>query len=497
MKFKVHFVDDLSAILFNVKRSLETSALTCPLLGQVHFEVDTFESVDLFFEHLSNSPPAPHLALLDICMHDNESAGLLLTQKVRQQFPQTVIVMYSKLTDIEVVLQYVREGADEFISKEKSTENLAQELINVYHVGLQKRQSALALLPDVSGAPERFVGATMQQIAARAAQILKKPVRSIYVYGETGTGKEVVADIIQDLLPAHMPFVRINCGALSQSVLESQLFGHKKGAFTGADAQQVGLLESASGGWLFLDEVALLSETAQKALLRAIENQEVTRLGETKARKIDVKILSATNENLQQKVEAQLFRRDLWQRLCEVRFELLPLRKRSHEIPDFIKFFAATMEGGPYAVSHAAIEVLKKYNWKQGNIRELRNCLRAMTENSKFQNLIPANIPSFVFEDVSVLFPENLGPENKDSLNINLAVNTADKISLHELEENLFVQAVVEVIQKYKPKSLRALESRFDISRLTLTKKLRNALANGKLNKAKISDHILYALTGE
>ncbi len=446
MKFKIHFVDDLNAILLNVKRRLEAKAILCPLLGEVQMEVETFESVDLYFEHLNQWPTAPQLALLDIAMHDNEHAGLLLAQKVRQQYPQTVIVMYSKITDIEVVLQYVRQGADEFIAKDKSPENLALELLNVYHVGTQKRQSLLAHAPIAPGESLKYTGATMQQIAARAEQILKKAVRSIYVYGETGTGKEVVADIIEELLPAQTPFVRINCGALSQSVLESQLFGHKKGAFTGADSNHVGLLESASGGWLFLDEVALLSEAAQKALLRAMENQEVTRLGETKSRKIDVKILAATNENLQQKVEAHLFRRDLWQRLCEVRFELLPLRKRAHEIPEFV--FET---------------VSPKHCLPSANLSHL---------NSKHKN-------------------------NSDFIRINIPVNTAVKISLADLEEELFIPIVIDVIQKYKPKLLRALESRFDISRLTLTKKLRNAVANGKLNKENLSDHILYALLGE
>ena len=474
-------------------------------MGSVQYSVDTFASVVGYFDHLKIAPPAPHLALLDISMHNNDNAGLLLAAKVRQQFPQTVIVMYSKLADIETILQYVRLGVDEFIPKEKSTTNLAQELLNVYHVGLQKHQRMVAQDSPAVGVSSQYVGATMQQIAARVAHLLNKAVRSIYVFGETGTGKEVVADIIQRQLPAEMPFVRVNCGALSQSVLESQLFGHKKGAFTGADGHQVGLLESASGGWLFLDEVAVLSKAAQKALLRAIENQEITRLGESRARKIDVRILSATNENLQNKVESNEFRRDLWQRLCEVRFELPPLRKRPSEILDFIKYFAANMEGGPYTVTSAAVDVLKKYQWKQGNVRELRNCLRAMTEFSVSKNLILSSVPDFIYADDAQMFPsqiESKSSRSRDTVigdktfGINLQIDISKKISLAELEENLFVPLVIKVIEKYKPQSLRSLENMFDISRVTLTKKLRNALAGGKINKSQISGNILKSLEG-
>ena len=153
------------------------------------------------------------------------------------------------------------------------------------------------------------------------------------------------------------------------------------------------MLESASGGWFFLDEVASLSSSAQVALLRVLENQEVTRIGESFPRKINVRFIAATNVPLHHRVEEGKFRNDLWQRLCETEIILKPLRERKNEIPDLISFFCKTMRGGPYKIENTAMNVLCQLPWSEGNVRELRNCLRAMTEHQTHKILTPMGIP--------------------------------------------------------------------------------------------------------
>lgn len=226
-----------------------------------------------------------------------------------------------------------------------------------------------------------FVGDLLQSLCLRVPKIMASSARAVHVFGETGTGKEAVADIFEAEIKGRKSFVRVNCGALAGCLLESELFGYKKGAFTGSLSEKVGLFEVAHGGWIFLDEVSHLSHHAQVALLRVIENQEVTRIGETLARKINVRIISATNDDLSKKVMAGEFREDLYQRLVEIRVDLSPLRERTKEIVPIAEALAIRMEGGPFKLTNTVQKFFEGYSWQRGNVRELRNCLRAMTEN--------------------------------------------------------------------------------------------------------------------
>jgi len=224
---------------------------------------------------------------------------------------------------------------------------------------------------------------------------------TVLITGESGTGKELVARAIHESsLRKDKPLVIVNCGAIPSELLEAELFGHVKGAFTGAANDKRGLFETASGGWIFLDEIATLSPSAQVALLRVLENQEVLRVGSTRPLPITVRVISATNESIQALVKDGRFRSDLWQRLREAEVALPPLCERPDEIPPLIAHFCKAMPGGPYQVSGPALEVLCNVGWREGNVRELRNCLRAMTELHVNKLLTPLAIPERFWDEL-------------------------------------------------------------------------------------------------
>jgi DNA-binding NtrC family response regulator len=331
---------------------------------------------------------APDVAIVDLHLGDGDRlGGLHVIAELRRRCPDALVIALS--SDLRQVKAALDAGARDFVTKGAPAEVALRLKVLLAHAAAERRAE--------SEAPE-LPGATAQALAKRAARIVPSAIRAVHVYGETGTGKDVVALLFERTLPPGTPFVKVNCAALSRSLLESELFGHAKGAFTGADAARAGYVEAAAGGWLFLDEVHHLPATAQAALLRALESGEVVRIGESKARPADVKVLNASNRRLEEEVARGRFLPDLWQRLREAVIEVPPLRERLDEAPGLIAHFAATESGGPYRVSREAMAVLERYDWREGNVRELRNCVRAMTELRVGHELTAASLPAWLWE---------------------------------------------------------------------------------------------------
>ena len=333
------------------------------------------------------------IAIFDVYFDEHAITGIDLAKLARVSRPDSVILLRTISSD--AVHEFASSGADEFLYKNEQGQDgdLCQRILQVY-------RGCHPLTGDDNSAPGvQPVGQSMLQVSSRIRSIMNSSVRSLHVHGETGTGKEVVAEMMAAGVAAGKPFIKINCAALSPTLLESELFGHKKGAFTGALSDRRGVLEAAHGGWIFLDEIPELPKHAQASLLRVIENGELRRVGETEVRKIDVRVISATNENLKELVEGGSFRRDLWQRLCETEIALQPLRRRKSEIEALAVHFAESAEGGPYYIEHAAMEILKACQWRAGNVRALRNCIRAMTEKSIDKKLGVGAIPLRVWQD--------------------------------------------------------------------------------------------------
>jgi DNA-binding NtrC family response regulator len=231
----------------------------------------------------------------------------------------------------------------------------------------------------------------------RSAKIVAATDVTVLIKGETGTGKEVIATAIQKSSPrAQKAFIKLNCAALPESLIESELFGHKKGSFTGATANKQGLFQAAHGGTLFLDEINSLPVTIQAKLLRFLESGECLAVGETKPQKVDVRVIAATNSDLSRQIAAGEFRQDLYFRLNVVPLELPPLAQRTEDIEPLIKHFlkclADTHSITPPQFSKQSLKVLKNYQWP-GNIRELRNLCERLCILLAGKTIEPENLP--------------------------------------------------------------------------------------------------------
>jgi len=392
---RVLHLDDDPFELERVQNALEKHPLACT------FHVQSAATVEDFRKKL-RLEPSTDIVILDIHVGEAQDNGISLAAEMRRLSPRSVILICSTADDVATIADCLNSGADDFISKQSDKGELSLRVYNSYRLARLKQgdsepsnKSAMSQL----GKPHP-IGATMERVAQRVPLIIDSAITAVFIKGESGTGKEVVADLFGSALTSATPFVKVNCGAIAPSLLESELFGHIKGAFTGASLDKRGLFEAASGGWIFLDEVATLSPPAQVALLRVLENQEVLRVGSTKPVAISVRVLSATNETMEKLVRDGRFRADLWQRLRETEITLPPLRDRLGEIQAMIEHFCHGMPGGPYQVSGPAMEVLCNVSWREGNIRELRNCLRAMTEMHVDKLLTPLAIPERIWEEL-------------------------------------------------------------------------------------------------
>ncbi|MSR45764.1 MAG: sigma-54-dependent Fis family transcriptional regulator [Planctomycetes bacterium] len=305
--------------------------------------------------------------------------GLELVERVKQESPETELIVITGFASLQSAVDAVKRGAEDYLSKPFDLDEVRLTV---------KRALEKKALRDKQGRLERRVahlspGPTLLGRSAafqRSLQLLDRvaPTSStVLILGETGTGKELVAREIHRRSPrASEPFIPINCGALPDSLLESELFGYAKGAFTGADKTTQGLFEAADRGTLFLDEIGNISLSMQQRLLRVLEAGELMRLGERKIRKVDVRIVAATNSDLKRDVEKGLFRQDFYYRLRVLSLELPPLRDRMDDLPmlagHFLQSCAARFHKKIDGFSTASLRALQAHNWP-GNIRELEN----------------------------------------------------------------------------------------------------------------------------
>jgi DNA-binding NtrC family response regulator len=366
--------------------------------------------------------------LLDIKMPGMD--GLELQRRIREIDKDAVVIIITAFAAVDTAIQALKDGAYDYITKPFDPDNLSHLLRNaakqrrlaMENIGLKGSLEALTEPPKIIGA-----SAHINEIKD-LINTVAKTATTVMIRGESGTGKELVAQAIHALSNRRFfPMVTVNCGALSETLLESELFGHEKGAFTGALYRRKGKLEISDGGTLFLDEIGTISAKTQIDLLRAIETKEFTRLGGNQTIKSDFRIICATNKNLEESVKAGDFREDLYYRLQVYTIQLKPLRERPEDIPELIPYFLdkyrAEMNKPVKGIDPRALEMLMKYSWP-GNVRELENAIeRAMVVTQK-------NILSY--ED----FVLNQG-EEKLSYNADLSLESVEKAHLmHVLEKN-------------------------------------------------------------
>lgn len=408
--------------------------------------------------------------LLDINLNE-ERHGLELIADIRAKADNPVIVLYSSLVETTMISSGLQLGVDDFLSKGCPTDEMRLRLV---HSFLQRRK------PRTRQMSPEIIGETIQKVNDRLSLVHDSAVSTVHVYGESGTGKEIVAQIIQaSILPRTM--VKINCATIVPNLMASELFGHCRGAFSGANNDRIGYLERARDSWLFLDEVACLSEEIQAALLRVLESGELVRVGESTPRRVEVKILSASNVPLAKLVEEGKFRLDLWQRLQELEITLPPLRERRQEIPLLIEHFLKTMRGGPYKITHEARQILQHHDWQQGNIRELRNCLRSMSAHHVNGLLTPTTIPDRLWR---------LNEQRTPTVLLNNFFANQPPLSFNELLPRLTLACLQEHYRHHGRTSLAVFAKNFQLHPSTASRKIKQLLDTGLLPSEHLRQYL-------
>lgn len=337
----------------------------------------------------------PDVALVDVMLPDG--SGIDVLEHIKASSESTPVIMASGVGTIDMAVRAMRRGAESFLAKPYDIDNLELLLEQAMRQIATHRQLE-ALRRDHARSGGDFVGASAAAVQLR--QVLERvaPAPSpVLLLGESGTGKGLVARIIHRQSPRHrQPLVDLNCAGLSRELLESELFGHERGAFTDARTAKPGLLEIATGGTVFLDEIGELDPAVQARLLKALEEKRFRRVGGVRDIHVDIRLIAATNRDLQQEVDRGNFRKDLYYRLNVVRIEIPPLRERQEDIPLIARVLLSNLAselGRPeLSLSERAMERLMTYEWP-GNVRELRNVLERAALLSNDGRILIEDLP--------------------------------------------------------------------------------------------------------
>jgi two-component system nitrogen regulation response regulator NtrX len=367
MSDSILIVDDEPAILNSLSKILEDE----------DHHVIVAKSGQEALKIIGNESPA--LVLLDIMMPEMD--GLETLKRAREQAPKLQILMMSGHGTIETAVRAMRLGAYGFIEKPMTLENVVQQVRHALKTHRLEEEN----LTLRSKLERRFELVGQSPVMQKLRQLIATagPTSGrVLISGENGTGKELVARAIHHQSPrADRQFVAVNCAAIPENLIESELFGHERGSFTGATTQKRGQFEQADGGTLFLDEIGDMSLNTQAKVLRALQEQQFHRVGGSKLIKVDVRVIAASNKNLAKEIENGSFREDLFYRLNVLPIQVPPLRERKDDVPPLVRYFlrAHAEEQGLKVkeMTPEALEALRNYEWP-GNIRELRNLIERL-----------------------------------------------------------------------------------------------------------------------
>jgi two-component system response regulator PilR (NtrC family) len=398
MKIRILVVDD----------ELSMREFLAILLEREGYDVAVAGSADEALRMMDTS-------LFDMVLSDVNMPGLSgieLLARIKDKSPETAVLMLTAFSAAEQAVEAMKLGAYDYIGKPFKNEEIKQLVKNALEKQGLKRENTL-LKKDVSER-DSFCGIIGKSPKMRELfdmiQKVAASQSSVLILGESGTGKELAARSIHTCSPRKTkPFVAVNCGAIPENLIESELFGHKKGSFTGATSDRPGLFEQAEGGTLFLDEIGELPLLMQTKLLRVLQEREFKRVGDAQTRKADVRIISASNRDLETQVKDGTFREDLFYRLNVVQLVMPPLRERIEDIPLLIEYFCRKYQAGgqikPVTVTAAALKILMNHPFP-GNIRELENCIErsliinpeVISEHSLPKQLLVSKLPCFTAE---------------------------------------------------------------------------------------------------
>jgi two-component system nitrogen regulation response regulator NtrX len=400
----------------------------------------------------------PDLVILDIWMPDMNGIDALI--RLKQEYPYIQVIMMSGHADVETAVKATRLGAYDFIEKPLSMEELLLAINNA--LNLYQLEEEMGILRERDQYKYHIAGNSEQVKRLKDSIEKAAPTNaSILIMGENGTGKELVAHTIHRLSKRSLkPMIEVNCAAIPEELIESELFGHEKGAFTGAIVKKKGKFAIAHEGTLFLDEVGDMSLKAQSKTLRILQEQKFERVGGSRTIHVNVRIISATNKNLMSEIEAGRFREDLYYRLNVVPIHVPPLRERTEDIPLLISTFMdqTHLKGdkGKKRFTDEAIELLMHYRWP-GNVRELKNLVENLIIMSKDDVIALNDIPA----------PYNQSQAAKDELGSFL------NIEGFRAARNLFEKAYIEAkLKKFKGNISQTAEA-IGVERSNLHKKIK------------------------
>ena len=369
-------------------------------------EIMRIALIDSGYDIISTTKPREALKIVqenifdamitDIKMENMD--GIALLKKVKESYPDMVVILITAYASVQTAVQALREGAADYITKPFRIEELKIRLSTaIEKMRLKKENKEL----------RKTLNENMQIVGISAhISELKKLIKKVsgvdsvvLITGESGTGKELVARSIHFSSNREGTFVSINCAAIPENLLESELFGYKKGAFTGAVQSKDGLFKVAHKGTLFLDEISEMPLPLQSKLLRVLQSMEFTPLGGTKPVQVDVRVVSATNTNIEDRIKKGLFREDLYYRLNVIPIHITPLRERREDIPVLVHYFIKSISKRlgikEKKMSPEAMEILKKYRWP-GNVREVENVIERLIVLNESDTILPASFPDYI-----------------------------------------------------------------------------------------------------
>ncbi len=412
-------------------------------LSSLGFEVDLFGSPGEFLSRLPESDA--DIIITDMKMPD--ISGMEVIKEVREHLPQVPVIVLTAFGTIGNAVLAIKEGATDYLQKPIDIEELKGVLIKTMRArGMMEELGTLRSLVRTEVGEILYRSPEMEAVLQMVRTVAPTKA-NVLILGESGTGKELIARAIHEYSPRNENlFMPINCAALTESILESELFGHERGAFTGAVSSTKGKFEIASGGSLFLDEVGDLPSSTQAKLLRAIEQKEILRVGGNKIINVDVRIIAATNTDLRGLVSAKQFREDLFFRLSVFTIKIPPLRERKDDIPvlaiHFTKSFCKENGIPEKRISGKVMQIFSDYSWP-GNVRELKNIIESMVLLSAGDVINEEAIPQDLFRELDGREGMRVIP-----LRGTVTVHPGDEkrrdrvIPLNEIEKNAIIEAL-------------------------------------------------------
>jgi len=398
------------------------------ILSDEGYEVMTAESGPEALDRIKEA--APDLVLLDIWMPGLD--GIETLKKIKEDYPNLQVVMMSGHGSIETAVKATRIGAYDFVEKPLSLEKLLLSINNALEY--YRLEEEVSLLRERDRNRYQITGNSKAIMELKEQIKIVAPTNAwILISGENGTGKELVAHTIHLLSRrSHKPIIEVNCAAIPEDLIESELFGHEKGAFTGASTMRKGKFDSAHEGTIFLDEIGDMSLKAQSKTLRILQEQKFERVGGTKTIHVDVRVIAATNKDLEAEIVKGTFRDDLYFRLNVIPIRVPPLKDRAEDIPglvkEFVSDFSLSTNIEAKEASDEAISILQRYDWP-GNVRELKNLIERLM----------IMVPGKTIQDKDIPPPYNRAPGIKTGFEPSLVSN-----SLKEAKsqfEKAFIQA--------------------------------------------------------